>query len=154
MYTCYTQSLKILASFCRWAAGLNLTWSKISEDTFLRDEAQLSVQLLDYQFSRQNCACFIMFMQFISGIHPVSDCQWPSQNFNYISNQTMQCFSIILYLFFLFCFFFGGGGLCVCVFFFFFFFFFFWLLKQRVLRNDMMKLVISVGQTCSSFSCI
>ena len=39
MYTRYIQSFKTVAE----QAGLNLTWSKISEDTFLHDVAQLMV---------------------------------------------------------------------------------------------------------------
>ena len=41
MYTCYIQSFKILAASVAEQAGLNLTCSKISEDTFSRDVAQL-----------------------------------------------------------------------------------------------------------------
>ena len=44
MYTCYIQSLRILASVAE-QAGLNLTRSKVSEDTFSRDEAQLFILL-------------------------------------------------------------------------------------------------------------
>ena len=41
MYTCYIQKFKILASFCSWAG----TWSKIPEDTFSHDVAQLSCSM-------------------------------------------------------------------------------------------------------------
>ena len=44
MYTWYTQSFKILASFSSSEAkqaGLNVTWSKIPEDTFSHDVAQM-----------------------------------------------------------------------------------------------------------------
>ena len=46
MYTCYTQSFKILASFCNvfircHLAGLNLTLSKIPDDTFSCDVAHM-----------------------------------------------------------------------------------------------------------------
>ena len=39
-YTCSVQSFKILTTSVAEQAGLNLTGSKISEDTFPRDEAQ------------------------------------------------------------------------------------------------------------------
>ena len=44
MYTCYIQSLRILA-------GLNLTSSKFSEDTFSRDVAHfLLISSVDYDY--------------------------------------------------------------------------------------------------------
>ena len=45
MYTCYIQSFKILASFWAEQAGLNLTWPKISEDTFSSDVAYILVEV-------------------------------------------------------------------------------------------------------------
>ena len=41
MNTCYIQSFKILASFCSWAGWFESYWSKIPEDTFLRDVAHI-----------------------------------------------------------------------------------------------------------------
>ena len=40
MYTCSFQSFKIVSVAKQ--AGLNLTWSKIPEDTFSRDEAHIA----------------------------------------------------------------------------------------------------------------
>ena len=48
MYTCYIQSFKILASSEAEQAGLNLTWSKIPEDTFLHDVAHISLYKLTH----------------------------------------------------------------------------------------------------------
>ena len=41
MYTCYTQRLRILASFSSWVGWFESYLVKISEDTFSRDVAQL-----------------------------------------------------------------------------------------------------------------
>ena len=43
MYTCYSQSFQILASSVAEQDGLNLTWLKIPEDTFLCDDAQMVI---------------------------------------------------------------------------------------------------------------
>ena len=42
MYTCYVQSFKILASFCSWAGWFEFTQSKIPEDTFSHEVAQIN----------------------------------------------------------------------------------------------------------------
>ena len=44
MYTCYIQTLRILASVTE-QAGLNLTWSEISEDTFSRDVTHIRLRI-------------------------------------------------------------------------------------------------------------
>ena len=43
MYIYYIQSFKIPARSVAEQAGLNLTWSKISEDTFSHDVAHMTV---------------------------------------------------------------------------------------------------------------
>ena len=52
MYTCDIQSFKILASFSAEQAGLNLTWSKITEDTVSRDVAHIGRTMAAYSFGR------------------------------------------------------------------------------------------------------
>ena len=52
MYTCYIQSFKILASAAE-QPGLNVTWSKIPEDTFSRDVAHMMSLLLSVTMSCQ-----------------------------------------------------------------------------------------------------